>query len=338
MQCSIIGTCLSDQDLISMIRKHKLQVARDAQSYDIHSYCVRAAGQRSPFSRALTKLLDGRFAGVIRMLGRAASDEEVWSLWERLRDNGQVAAAYWAVMSNTHISDPVKVRVFGQVHMLSHLHGHSANQLALRLAEAERKNAHLEARLRRSEQAKLDALAERDAARAALVISPVGAVPAGGMLSPPSKSDEARLRLKLAKRERALLSARVRARQAEQGIARVAGQLASIEAKPKAPQAKMVAAVRRNVALPQRVLYLGGRPALLPHLREVAAIRVAAFLHHDGGIEDSLHRSRRWCSSLRCSGLSGRLRQPRGLSHGQVCMPATQQALPAHRLGEPQRL
>ena len=28
----------------------------------------------------------------------------------------------------------------------------------------------------------------------------------------------------------------------------------------------------------------------MPHLREVASIRAAAFLHHDGGIEDSLHR------------------------------------------------
>jgi hypothetical protein len=41
----------------------------------------------------------------------------------------------------------------------------------LKLAEAERRNADLEARLRRCEQAKRDALAERDAARSALAAS-----------------------------------------------------------------------------------------------------------------------------------------------------------------------
>ncbi|MFZ1103149.1 MAG: DUF2325 domain-containing protein, partial [Hyphomicrobiaceae bacterium] len=39
-----------------------------------------------------------------------------------------------------------------------------------------------------------------------------------------------------------------------------------------------------------RILYIGGRTSLLPHLRSAAEARVAAILHHDGGVEDSLHR------------------------------------------------
>src|SRR5262245_50722562 len=65
MQCSIVGTCLSDQELLATIRKHKLQVDRSAQSYDVHSYCVRAASQCSPFSRSLTKLLDRKYEGPV---------------------------------------------------------------------------------------------------------------------------------------------------------------------------------------------------------------------------------------------------------------------------------
>jgi Uncharacterized protein conserved in bacteria (DUF2325) len=291
MQCSIVGTCLSDHDLIAAIQKHKLRVDRGAQSYDIHSYCVRAAGQSSPFSRTLTKLLDRRFAGAVRLMGRASTDEEMRALWERLRDSGQIAAGYWAVMSHAHIPDALKVGVFGEVHMLSHLNGRDANQLALRLAEAERKTADLETRLRRSEQAKLDALAERDAARAALAAAPAPASPPARDLGPPPKAADAPLRHKLAKCERALLSARVRARQAEETIARLTGNAPSpLRPRLAAPRAETAAGLRRHGPLPQRVLYLGGRSGLVPHLREVASDRVAAFLHHDGGIEDSLHR------------------------------------------------
>ena len=51
LQCSIIGTCLSDQDLVAAIRKHRLQIDENAQSYDIHSYCVRAANQDCALAR-----------------------------------------------------------------------------------------------------------------------------------------------------------------------------------------------------------------------------------------------------------------------------------------------
>jgi hypothetical protein len=108
----------------------------------------------------------------------------------------------------------------GEVHMLSHLKGSCAHQLSLELAEAERRQADLEARLRRCEQAKLDALAERDAARSALNgrrlarrcrpdRRTAARVPSGG------SRNEQRLAHRLAKCLRALVSARGRAHHAQ---------------------------------------------------------------------------------------------------------------------------
>lgn len=292
MQCSVIGTCLSDVDLTATIRRHNLRVERGAQSYDIHSYCVRAACQNSPFSRTLTKLLDRRYGGAIRLVGRAKTDDAILVVWERLRDSGQIAAGYWAVMSHTHVADGVKVRVFGEVHMLSHLNGRGANQLALRLAEAERKYTDLEARLRRSEQAKLDAFAERDAAREALAAANARSLQTIGDTIPRQSPKESRLQYRLAKCERALISARARARHAEEMIAQLIGRSAAsrqVTARPE-PSPATEEAHTELAPLQQRILYLGGRAAIVPHLREAAAARAAAFLHHDGGIEDSFHR------------------------------------------------
>ena len=117
LQCSIIGTCLSDQDLLTAVRKHRLQIDRNAHSYDLHSYCVRAANEDCALARSLNKLLEHRFAGAVRLMGRAKTDEEVRLVWDQLRNGGQIAAGYWAVMSHTHVPASLKTRVFGEVHM-----------------------------------------------------------------------------------------------------------------------------------------------------------------------------------------------------------------------------
>ena len=281
------------------MRKHRLQIDENAQSYDIHSYCVRAASQDGALARTLNKLLERRFAGAIRLLTRATAPVEIQSLWERLRDSGQVAAGYWAVMSHAHVPTALKTRVFGQVHMLSHLHGHGASQLAARLAEAQQRGDELEARLRRSETAKSAALAERDAPRAAAASQATLVQP-----TPPAaraslaKHDRAlrRAQEKLAKYERALIIARARARQAETQASHLAA--ASVPARTSPAGASPAGAVPRVVpvakkalaATGQRILYIGGRTAIVPHLRLAAGARVAAFFHHDGGIEDNLQR------------------------------------------------
>ena len=299
LQCSIIGTCLGDQDLLAAIRKHRLQIDENAQSYDIHSYCVRAANQDCALARTLNKLLERRFAGAIRLVTRATAPDEIQSLWQRLRDSGQVAAGYWAVMSHAHVPTALKTRVFGQIHMLSHLHGHGASQLATRLAEAQQRGDELEARLRRSETAKLAALAERDAARAAAASQAtlVQSTPPAARASL-AKHDRAlrRAQEKLAKYERALIIARARARQAETRASRLAAASVPARASPAGASAAgtvprvVPAAKKAPAATGQRILYIGGRTAIVPHLRSAAEARVAAFFHHDGGIEDNLQR------------------------------------------------
>jgi len=296
LQCSIIGTCLSEQDLRSAVRKHRLQIGGNAHSYDVHSYCVRAAAEDCALARSLNKLLEHRFAGAVRVMGRTKTDEEVRLVWERVRDAGQIAAGYWAVISHTHISASLKARVFGEVHMLSHLHGHGASQLANRLKEAEHRCADLELRLRRAETTKLEALAARDVARTHSVAQALGHQGQGKAAARhlAFEPDRAlgRLQRKLAKCERALIVTRARARQAEARLS----QLTTTRRPRRGLAAHDVDTHSvsdhrpRRAPTPHRILYLGGRTAIVPHLRTAAAARVAAFFHHDGGIEDSLHR------------------------------------------------
>lgn len=293
MQCSIIGTCLTEQDLIDALRRNKLQAANHANSYDVHSYCVRAAGQDTPLTRSLNKILDRRYEGALRIVGRTECPDELRRVWARLRDAGQIGAAYWALLSHRHVPADLKIALFGEVHMLSHLNGHGAQELSLRLAEAERRIVDIEGRLRRSNEAKMAAIAERDAAVAKLSALECRLSTTSGRVANVDRTP-APSGTRQAKTERALISARARARHAEELLAKALARQG-----PKTPTAP-VSHGETCAALPKleerapprtlRVLYLGGRPAILPHLKKAADQRQAELLHHDGGVDDNIHR------------------------------------------------
>jgi hypothetical protein len=300
-QCSIIGTCLSDRDLREAVRKHLPSFDKRASNYEIHCHCTHASQIDGPLARTLTKMLNRRYAGALNLAGKMTSESEVVALWLRLRDAGNVAAGYWAIMSHRDIGYSVKQRVFGEIHMLSHLHGRSIHQLTTRLAEMQRRCIEVEGRLARGEMARQAALSERDAALAAgHSLRETLAEREAQARTAPSEGSVGRtlerLRRELAQRERALLIARTRARQAEAGLERLEMEcrqrqrVAALRpAAPEARQAFVPTAPAADLA-GARILYVGGRNAVVPHLHSVAAAYAAELLHHDGGVEDSMHR------------------------------------------------
>lgn len=295
MQCSIIGTCLTDQELHKILRKQDVKLERDARAYELHSYAVHTACKLGPVSRSMSKLLDRKAAGVIRLFEDAADVGAMQALWDKMRDSGRIAEAYWAVMTLTRIPASLRNHVFGEVHMLSHLNGQSAKQLAVKLALAEHRCAELETRLQRSEASKRDALVERDSALAARKPSLHVSLMRTSATDDAPPASGSRLRRRLAKCERALIVARARARHAEDILARSSPESrGGAERKAEADRAIEAAAQadRPVVAAPapRRILYLGGRAAMVPHLKAAAESRSACLVHHDGGIEHSLHR------------------------------------------------
>ena len=70
MHCSIIGTCLSHEDLMSLARRCRLNVPASLPAYEVHSFFVTRGSQDGPVARSLHKLLDNKFEGLIRKVGR----------------------------------------------------------------------------------------------------------------------------------------------------------------------------------------------------------------------------------------------------------------------------
>lgn len=168
--------------------------------------------------------------------------------------------------------------------------------MSLRLADAERRLVEIEARLRRSEQAKSEAIATRDAA----LLKLNSERSKDRNPSPPRSGNEHRptsIDARQAKTERALISARARARHAEEALERMRvaeHERCRTRSSMRAPAQLPAPAVSKDgsAAASQRlrILYVGGRPAVVPHLRKAADGRRAELLHHDGGVDDSMHR------------------------------------------------
>ncbi len=178
--------------------------------------------------------------------------------------------------------------------MLSHLHGCGVREMATQIAEMQRRATETEARLRRAEAARNEALAERDAvrtelqARAAEVSTvDLGVEPA--RVASPRKDASG-------KRNRVLAAARARARHAETENARLQAVVQAMEREQRRERpAQLTCACCKPETLPcrldgRRILYLGGRKSVLPHLKSAAEAREAILLVHDGGMEDSTHR------------------------------------------------
>jgi len=301
--CSIVGTCLSTNELRKLLTKLGLAAPADSE-HDLHGRGVGLASRQDIAGKLLNKALDDRHQLTLKRYARAKTPEELQNLWREDTKSGDIPGGYWAVLTHPATTQELTREAFGYVHMLSHLVGAANRADIRRLQQLEDQNAALTDKLAR-QQAKLRDLAlARDAAEQQWQRG----LAAHDAAEPAPEAAEnlhaviADLRRKLdnAASRRQLAETHLARAQAEAAEARTAA--ARAEARANTLQAELDAVERSltphldetSVApLPPKnlggitILYVGGRPTQLPHLRQAAATRGAALLHHDGGIEDN---------------------------------------------------
>jgi hypothetical protein len=301
LQCSIVGTCLSHEDLVAVGRKAGIRPREGARAYEVHSYFVQQVGKDGKIARTVQKLLDQRHAGILRRVQAARDEGELSRLWEEEYNGGRVPGAYWAFMSCTHVPGALGTRIFGDVHMLSHVLGRLTHENASRASDLQARLDDLEAKLLRQAERHRQVVAERDAARLQLaevaraVPEPIVAQPA---VMPLVDVRSARRSPPPERRERALAVARERARASERTVADLQRQLERLRwqqrmrhasGAPSCPAAEVCdETVQTSIA--RRILYVGGRSGAVDNLRRVAARMGAELMHHDGGEEHALVR------------------------------------------------
>ncbi|MFN2354584.1 MAG: DUF2325 domain-containing protein [Desulfopila sp.] len=119
LHCSIIGSCLSRTSLRRIAKKQIFGFTSVCSDYKIHQSLVKAVAERNEKSRALNKLLDAKYRTAIRQYATIVCVDDLYQQWKKDVADGDVAGAYWAVLTHPCMNSEMAGVIYGECHMLS---------------------------------------------------------------------------------------------------------------------------------------------------------------------------------------------------------------------------
>ena len=312
LHCSVIGTCLSTNELRKLVPKFTDLDRQNATDLEIHHAAVELAIEGGPAAKALQKALDARYSGAVRRFEVAKDPEALLALWKDALKSGDIPPAYWAVMTHPHAIVSVRQAAFGDLHMLSHLVGAANRADIRRLVALEEENAALKDKVERQQEKLHELTTERDASLRQLSAQ-VAELSAKAERRPDTSeasleaeiealrealaARDERLAIHTSRRETAeqrALDEQRHARTLSQRLNDTIATLNVVQAECNALEQALVAqgseagskAEDLTSLSGKRVVYVGGRPGSNAALRQLVESAGGDFVVHDGGIED----------------------------------------------------
>jgi hypothetical protein len=306
LYCSIIGTCLTTAELRAILLRLDVHGAETADEHGIHQLGVKLVSGPKAGAKHLQKALDRRHKVILNQFAKAKDATAVAAFWDDAAKRGDIPGAYWAVLTHPATTHDVVKRVFGEVHMLSHLVGAANRADIRRLRQLEEDNAALAARIERQQRQLRDGFTARDETirrltdslahsageRADTAISADMKALADALAERDKRlSEEVARRTALARRLDKLSAELVEASRVRQSAERERDALAAeLAAAEQQIERLMPAEMQedKGAALDLHglsVLYVGGRNHQIPQLRGVVDGANGQLLHHDGGVE-----------------------------------------------------
>jgi Uncharacterized protein conserved in bacteria (DUF2325) len=309
LHCSVIGTCLGTAELRQLMARF-VEVA-GTSDLDVHHEAVQLAARGGEVAKALHKALDRKHDAALHRFGRVRDEDALLAQWVESLQQGDVPGAYWALLTHRSTTAALRQRMFGDVHMLSHLVGAANRADIRRLVALEDENAQLQERLERQQQRSQNQLEERQRSEARLQelgdalarlqaqvqeqVQEKARLPAS---NPSGDADRlaGALALQAERRERAgaaaaeaiaeagALRAEV-ARLAQRGD-EMACELAAAETQLRDRRDAEQDEGAGSPLHGRRILYVGGRPGSTTVIRDIVVRRGGEFQRHDGGLEE----------------------------------------------------
>ena len=311
--CPIVGVCFSAADLRTLMSR-VMHFPADTSDYVLHTTAVGACEDRSQLAELLQKNLEKRFQLTIRRFAAARTGDALRALWqEATRSGHEFPAALWSSWTHPACDARLEQEIHGDIHMIQHQIG-SGTRADLNAIKALRAvNAQLRRQLDAAHSANQTMRDEKSRAtktlgqrvielRAELAGKEAWGVGLTAQLDElrqilPDLKDRQVLvrRASDAEARASALSAHAAALEEEiAGLKRLLGQTAPLRQHAGATSEKgKFSAVDRNTAVNvdgKCVLCVGGRSGAVDAYRQVIEQRGRRFLHHDGGLEESLHR------------------------------------------------
>lgn len=302
-RCAIIGTCIKIDDLkhaAERFKKH-MQDQKFDTDYDLHSYFVSVCATKNVVSWYINKLLNHEQRQFIKCCLKLKTDAQLLQAWKAIEssDLRSLSGYFWAILSSKYASDHVKERVYGDMHMISHIAGKeektskakSLHERRILLSELEKKKRKLETRNEQIRALKTEILELKRGAqekeRASRALDDDNKK-ADSVLSIAKYKEK----LEQQKQVIARLSQRVDSLSQESEGSRSECTSRPIPVEPVSDQACKGECqdCTQNDLCGKKVLYVGGFSRHRTRFRKMTESINGEFLYHDGGLHQSEHQ------------------------------------------------
>ncbi|MBE0425881.1 MAG: DUF2325 domain-containing protein [Nitrospirae bacterium] len=118
--CPIIGTCLTLKELKKIAMRFVLK--EEMTPYALHTSMIQAYLKERSVAKYIQKYLNGKYWLIMRRIDRFEG-KDLFHAWQEAVKDGEIAGAFWAIMTRADAPPSVTTQVFGDVHMMSHLQG-----------------------------------------------------------------------------------------------------------------------------------------------------------------------------------------------------------------------
>ena len=312
--CPVIGTCFAVNELRTLMHK-VMHLPRETSDFVLHTTAVGACESRTALAELLHKTLEKRYALIVRRFAASKTAEGVRRQWQEAVASGmELPGALWAAWTHPACDSLLEHEIYGDIHMIQHQVGTGTRTDLKTLQALRAENAELR---RQVDSLRLDAEAARN--------EKAGETRALGERLTELRAEQAgrdaciaRLSADLAKLRDSVPELRQRqalARRAEDAEARASALVAQCR-----EQAETLERLRRRLDELENtgctvdaatslatntdlscdnaaesldgkcVLCVGGRSGAMDAYRDAVERQGGRFLHHDGGLEESLHR------------------------------------------------
>ncbi len=308
--CLLVGVCFGIEELRRLLQR-QVNFPADTSDYDVHALAVQLGQQRTPVAELLQRELEKRYALTVASFKKAKTREQLQALWLEALPTAHVRGALWAAWTHPCCDDEINQLVYTGIHMLQHQlgdeHRHDLRHvkkleeenlaLARELAQVQARFTEFRddkrvtiARLQQQLQEKDQELRHQSIERERLA-----EIVSGG-------HSPHRLLHDLALAQQKLLDAEERLLEQTQRMATLVRDAEEVGKEKKWLEQELAALLRQqfsscsSAALDvsdlagQCVLCVGGRSGAVDIYRGLVERLGGKFIHHDGGMEESIHR------------------------------------------------
>jgi hypothetical protein len=150
--CSIAGTCLTMSEQKKILAKERI-LYKHLRAFDIHSIVLSKTREENRISRRVNNLLNRKYRKEILELSDC-DEESFLSIWDEKLKIGEVSGLYWAALSCSDYTDKTLKRLFGDVHMLSHINGGEVGESLQEVVRIRGENERLHGILKEEKEAR----------------------------------------------------------------------------------------------------------------------------------------------------------------------------------------